>query len=84
MLRARRAHWSGTFDQRILEDAVRDPSALPLLQYALAELYERRDEKQRLLTFAAYEVMGGVEGALGQCAAQTFDSLPDDAKAALR
>jgi tetratricopeptide (TPR) repeat protein/flagellar basal body-associated protein FliL len=72
-----------TLDQRILEDAARDPSALPLLQYALAELHERRDEKQRLLTFAAYEDMGGVEGALGQRAAQTFDSLPSEAQAAL-
>jgi hypothetical protein len=70
-------------EQVILEDAARDSSALPLLQYALAELYERRDEKQRLLTFAAYEAMGGVEGALGQRAAQTFDQLPGEAQAAL-
>jgi tetratricopeptide (TPR) repeat protein len=78
-----------TLDQRILEDAARDPSALPLLQYALSELYERHDEKLRLLTFAAYQALGekadgnGVEGALGQRAAQTFDSLSDDAKATL-
>jgi len=69
--------------QRILEDAARDPSALPLLQYALAELHERRDEPRRLLTFAAYDTMGGVEGALGQRAGQTFDQLPSDAQAAL-
>jgi|GEM_PF-2314739 len=72
-----------TLDQRILEDAARDPSALPLLQYALAELHERRDDPQHQLTFAAYEAMGGVEGALGKRAAQTFNGLPHEAQAAL-
>ena len=72
-----------TLDQRILEDAASDPSALPLLQYALAELYERRDETKRLLTYAAYDAIGGVEGALAQRAAQTFDHLPVPARAAL-
>ncbi|MGK0187511.1 MAG: WD40 repeat protein/tetratricopeptide (TPR) repeat protein [Verrucomicrobiales bacterium] len=78
-----------TLDQRILEDASRDPSALPLLQFALAELHERRDETQRLLTFAAYKALGkdaegnGVEGALGQRATQVFKTLPTDAQAAL-
>lgn len=83
-----------TLDQRILEDAARDPSALPLLQYALAELYERRETQsgqpanQALppgitLTFAAYEAMGGVEGALTRRAAQTLARLPTDAQAAL-
>lgn len=79
----RAASGGRSLDERILEDAARDPSALPLLQYALAELYERRDEKQRLLTFAAYDAMGGVEGALGQRAGHTFDQLPADTQAAL-
>ncbi|HEY1052050.1 MAG TPA: WD40 repeat domain-containing protein, partial [Prosthecobacter sp.] len=70
-------------EERILKDASADPSALPLLQYALAELYERRDEEKRLLTFAAYEKMGGVEGALAKRAMQTLKGLPDDAQAAL-
>ena len=74
---------NSTLDQRILEDASRDPSALPLLQYALAELYERRDEKQRQLNFVAYEAMGGVEGAIGKRIAQTFDRLPEEARATL-
>jgi len=72
-----------TLDEVILEDASRDPAALPLLQYALCELYRRRDETARTLTFAAYENLGGVEGALGRRAADTFDGLPPEARAAL-
>ena len=71
-----------TLDQRILEDGARGSSSLPLLQYALAELYELRDKDQRLLTFGAYEAMNGVEGALSKRAAQTFDGLPAEAQEA--
>ena len=39
------------------------PGALPLLQYALSELYERKEDA--LLTVAAYGAIGGVAGALG-------------------
>jgi len=72
-----------TLDQSILEDAARDPSALPLVQYALAELYDERDLSQGMLTFAAYEKMGGVEGAIGQRAAAVFGQLPESSRAAL-
>jgi hypothetical protein len=70
-------------DELILQDASHDPSALPLLQYALSELYFQRDETTRTLTFAAYEKLGGVEGALGRRAADTFQSLPKEVQAAL-
>lgn len=69
-----------TLDHRILEDALLSPEALPLLQFALAELYERRDEKERMLTFAAYNAMGGVEGALGERATAVFSRLPEFAR----
>ncbi len=72
-----------SLDDVILEDAARDPNALPLLQYTLAELYEQRDQSRRLLTFAAYDELGGVEGALGKHANETFASLPEDAQDAL-
>jgi hypothetical protein len=35
----------GALNERMLEDAVHDPGALPLLQYALSELYRRCREK---------------------------------------
>jgi hypothetical protein len=46
---------------RILEDVRQQPGSLPLLQYALKELYERRDGRR--LTFDAYEQIGGVRRA---------------------
>ena len=72
-----------TLDEVILQDASHDPSALPLLQYALTELYLQRDESTRTLTFATYEKLGGVEGALGRRAADTFNGLFDAARMAL-
>lgn len=72
-----------TLDEVILRDATHDPSVLPLLQYTLSELYHQRDTNRRLLTFAAYEALGGVEGALARRADELFQSLPDDAREAL-
>jgi hypothetical protein len=40
------------------------PDALPLLQFAAAELWEARDTARRMLTHHAYAAMGGVAGAL--------------------
>ena len=54
------------------------PGALPLLQYALTELYERRVSE--LLTRDAYRELGGVAGAL----ARRADELTDEASAAER
>ncbi len=54
---------------------------MPLLEDALRELYERRGP-DGLLTFAAYEELGGVVGALGKRAEQVFQSLPPEAQAA--
>jgi tetratricopeptide (TPR) repeat protein len=72
-----------TLDERILQDAARDPVGLPLLQYTLAELYHRRQQDCRLLTFAAYDELGGVEGALGRCADVVLRDLSDAARVAL-
>ena len=72
-----------TLDQLVFQDASRDPAALPLLQYALSELYLQRDATTRTLTFNAYESMKGVEGALGKRAAEIFEHLPDEVRAAL-
>ena len=72
-----------TLDEVVLQDAAREPGTLPLLQYALSELYRQRDEPRRLLTFAAYQAMGGVEGALGKRASQLFHELSRESQAAL-
>ena len=49
--------------------------ALPLLQYALTELFEHREG--RVLTHKAYVEMGGAQGALARRAEEAFISLGD-------
>src|SRR5688500_7961130 len=46
----------------MIADIAHQPGALPLLQYALTELFERRDDDR--LTLAAYQELGGIAGAL--------------------
>lgn len=58
---------------RILEDVRRQPGSLPLLQYALTELYKRREGRK--LTHAAYDAIGGVEQALARHAEELYISL---------
>jgi hypothetical protein len=58
------------------------PGALPLLQYALTELYEKREG--RTLTKAAYESIGGVLAALGRRAEQVYQGLSEPEQAAAR
>ena len=71
-----------SLDQRILNDAVKHPEALPLLEYLLRELYERRTT-EGLLTFAEYQQLGGVGGALGLRAEAVFLGLPSEVRAQL-
>ena len=49
---------------RIAAETMGEPSPLPLLQYALAELFERRSSAT--MTSAAYDEVGGLAGALAQ------------------
>jgi WD40 repeat protein len=49
--------------------------ALPLLAFAVARLWEKRDRERRLLTRAAYDEIGGVAGALGQHAEATMQRI---------
>lgn len=59
---------------RILEEVRTQPGALPLLQYALKELYNRREGRR--LTMTAYEAMGGVRRALAGHAEGIYTQLP--------
>ncbi|MDX1994335.1 MAG: TIR domain-containing protein [bacterium] len=59
--------------QRILEDVRRQPGSLPLLQYALKELYALREGRR--LTNAAYEQIGGVRRALASHAENIYVRL---------
>lgn len=57
---------------RITADVAEQPGALPLLQYTLAELYDRG---QGRLTHQLYEDLGGIAGTLAGRAETIYDSL---------
>ena len=52
-----------------------EAAALPLLQFAAHMLWTRRDPGKKLLTRAAYETIGGVEGALAEHADGVLEGL---------
>ncbi|HUF38545.1 MAG TPA: protein kinase [Anaerolineales bacterium] len=66
----------------IVEEIHYQSGALPLLQYALTELFDRREG--RLLTRQAYEDMGGVTGALAKRAEDIYSSLTPAGQEAAR
>jgi len=59
--------------ERLLDDAGDEPGSLPLLQFALTLLWERRVGGS--LTHAAYEEIGGVAGALTSYADHVCEEL---------
>jgi signal transduction histidine kinase len=59
----------------ILHDVSQQKGCLPLLQFALTELWEQRDRQTRQLTLANYNQLGGVMGALNGHAEQIYHSL---------
>jgi WD40 repeat protein/DNA-binding SARP family transcriptional activator len=66
----------------LVRDVSSSPTSLPLLQYLLTELFERRREDR--LTVAAYRALGGVEGVLERQAEATYAVLVPDAQEACR
>jgi tetratricopeptide (TPR) repeat protein len=73
---------SERLDDRLRDAAAEHPEVLPLLQFTLEELYQRRTE-DGMLTLTAYRDLGGVEGSLAQRAETVFKDLPDDVEAEL-
>ena len=63
-----------------ITDVKEQPGALPLLQYALTELFERRND--RTITLATYEEIGGVTGALARRADDIYNRLDSAAQEA--
>ncbi|MBI5566604.1 MAG: protein kinase, partial [Chloroflexi bacterium] len=66
--------------EAITADVIEQPGGLPLLQYALTELYEHRQDTA--LIKSAYQAIGGVKGALGRRAEDVYAAL-DEASQAL-
>jgi WD40 repeat protein len=62
--------------ESLLKDTAKAPGVLPLLQHTLLELFERRDGN--LLTLAAYQEIGGVQGSLAHRADAIMNDLTAD------
>jgi hypothetical protein len=60
--------------EQIYQDAAGAHDALPRLEFTLEELYQRR--RENVLTWAAYEELGGLSGAIARRAQKTYDALP--------
>ena len=68
--------------ERILDDVGEEPGRLPLLQFALTQLWQRQYDG--MLTHVAYDEIGGVSGALASYAEQVFSDLSDDERLQVR
>lgn len=66
----------------IVADVVDQPGALPLLQYALTELFERRHDGE--MTLAAYRDLGGISGAVARRAEELHAGLDESGRGAVR
>ncbi|HEY5154287.1 MAG TPA: BTAD domain-containing putative transcriptional regulator, partial [Acidimicrobiales bacterium] len=69
-------------DTQLVAEVVSQPASLPLLQFALAELYDQRTGS--VVTAAAYRQMGGVAGAIAARAEQVYGQLDREQQQATR
>ncbi len=60
----------------IVAEASAQPAGLPMLQFALAELYERRVDNR--VTSQALLELGGIGGAVGRRAEETYAALSEE------
>jgi WD40 repeat protein len=70
---------------RLINEVVQMPGALPLLSFTLSEMYFsylKRKGDDRALTQQDYESLGGVAGSIRQRANHEYDSLKDEAERA--
>jgi tetratricopeptide (TPR) repeat protein len=77
-----RSHTAERLDDTIRDAAAKNPGALPLLQFLLEELYQRRSPDD-VLTFRAYEELGAVEGSLARRAEAVLSGVSEPAQLAL-
>jgi tetratricopeptide (TPR) repeat protein len=68
--------------ERILADVGREPGNLPLLQFALMELWNLRQGGK--LTHAAYDQIGGVKGAVTRRAGEIVEELGKEREGLVR
>jgi WD40 repeat protein/DNA-binding winged helix-turn-helix (wHTH) protein len=68
----------------ILAEVTSERAALPLLAFAAARLWEKRDRARSVLTRKAYLEIGGVGGALAQHAEATLVAIGEERQAVVR
>jgi serine/threonine protein kinase len=68
----------------LVAGAAHADGALPLLQFALAELWEARERVQKVIPSSALDAVGGVAGALARHADAVLAGLPSPERAAAR
>jgi tetratricopeptide (TPR) repeat protein len=73
-------------NDEIAAAATGEPGTLPLLSYLLDQLYRRdiEDAGGDTLTYASYNALGGLKGAIATRAEAVLASQPPDVRAALR
>jgi hypothetical protein len=76
------AHLDPGLAGRIVDDVAGQPGALPLLQYAMTDLFEHRNGSR--LTSQAYEDAGGVFGPLGRRPEAIYRDLTAEQQRACR
>ncbi|MFM2078109.1 MAG: hypothetical protein RJA49_1999, partial [Actinomycetota bacterium] len=67
---------------RIVAEALDQPGSLPLLQFTLTELFDRRSGST--ITTEAYEEIGGLAGSVAHQANALFDTFDDPGRVAVR
>ncbi len=83
--RARRFQFeSAALIDTLVDSAARAQVGLPLLSFALAELWETRDEASRTIPAAALDRIGGVGGALARHADAVIGALRPAERVAVR
>lgn len=65
----------------LVADAARSPGSLPMVQFALTEVFAAAAD-DGLMTLEAYRRIGGIEGVLGQRAEEVFASLDEEGQRA--
>ncbi|NEQ84566.1 MAG: diguanylate cyclase, partial [Moorea sp. SIO2I5] len=61
----------------IMTDVGKEKGSLPLLEFALTQLWDKRDQGQNLLTLKAYNQIGSLTGALNRHADQIYQYQQD-------
>ncbi|WYL93733.1 MAG: hypothetical protein HEQ35_07505 [Gloeotrichia echinulata IR180] len=58
---------------KILQDVKQEPGFLPLLEFALTKLWDKRDQEKHQLTLEQYEKLAGLSGALNLHAENVYN-----------